>query len=305
MFGFTRRRSAVLSRKHRYTAVAGASVLAITGLFQPIPAQSGPIVDKLKLPGVIAPEPGGKQRIIPKDDFEIPALPKAPLPNLTGPLPKLAPAPSPLRKELIRLRNYGPYVPTVVRVPTTRKIAFITIDDGGYQPAKAPALMSEAKVPSSQFLIYGAVNKKRTYFRMLENRGSRIQNHTLSHPHLNKLTMAKQRQEICTAHSKLGTFASHKPTLFRPPYGEYNLDTLRVLPQCGGIQANVLWEGSMIGGQMHISNKLGDNPNKKLKPGMIVLLHFTKNFEADFRGALTKLKKEGYTVARLEDYITA
>lgn len=197
----------------------------------------------------------------------------------------------------------GPYAETVLRVPVKKNIVFITIDDGGYQPPEAARVLREANIPTSLFLISSPAVQHAAFFRSLQLDGATIEAHTQSHKTLKGLPEDVQRFEICGSVDKLQGVAGRRPTLFRPPTGAYDLTTLRVIQSCGGLKANTLWEGSVIGGHLYIAQKVF-SPTNKLYPGMILLMHFTPDFERDMHVLLAAVAASpGFSVARLEDYI--
>ena len=92
-----------------------------------------------------------------------------------------------------------------------------------------------------------------------------------------------------------------RPTLFRPPYGNYNRDTLLVARSCG-ITAVPLWAAEAFPDHMEWRDGA-------LHPGDIILTHFRG--KAAWNGSMADLVRrvmktvteEGYAVARLEDYV--
>ena len=60
-----------------------------------------------------------------------------------------------------------------------------------------------------------------------------IGNHTTSHPHLTRLPDARIRDELLGAQREIAAVTGRVPTLFRPPYGEYDARVLRVAAAVG------------------------------------------------------------------------
>lgn len=93
------------------------------------------------------------------------------------------------------------------------------------------------------------------------------------------------------------------PPLFRPPFGNYNADTLKAASECG-ISSVVLWRVSMQ------INNFQYAEGSALKPGDIVLAHFRG--KAELKGSteiemttrmLRRIQEQGYAIGRLEDYL--
>ncbi|WP_374194276.1 polysaccharide deacetylase family protein [Streptomyces sp. N35] len=214
----------------------------------------------------------------------------------------LAPAPKPLPKR--PLKGAGPGLPPVLdRVPTKDKVVFLTFDDGAERDPRFVRMVKELRLPVSMFLTDSVAGPGYAHFGELASVGATVQNHTLDHPYLPGLPYEGQRWEICGQQDKLKERFGQRPRLFRPPYGEYNADTLRAAADCG-LSAVVLWRASMQ------INDLRYAQGAKLRPGDIVLAHFRGPDE--LHGAsltemttrmLRRIQEQGFTVARLEDYL--
>lgn len=216
------------------------------------------------------------------------------------PLPR---APLPPAGKPVRLAASGP-VPVISRIPTTRKIVFITVDDGVEKDPQFLRLMEELRIPITMFLTDDAIDGDYSYFAALRKLGNHIQNHTVHHPALGTLPESRQRQEICGAQSVLRNRYGTPPLLFRPPYGSMNAATTAAVAACGP-RAIVLWRAAM---QIHDLRYRG--PDRRLHPGDIILAHFRGPLELKgesmtemFVALLRRIEAQGFAVARLEDYI--
>ena len=57
--------------------------------------------------------------------------------------------------------------------------------------------------------------------------------HTLTHPHLSKLSASQAKQEILHSKKYLETVIHKKVTSFCYPYGDYSDETVQIIKQCG------------------------------------------------------------------------
>lgn len=186
--------------------------------------------------------------------------------------------------------------PALYRVPTSLPVVFLTIDDGYFPEPEAAAKMNEAQIPASLFLTQRYVSRTPSYFEDLAKRtGSVIEDHTLTHKDLVKLTYNDQRTEVCVTADIYGQLYGKRPTLFRPPYGDYNDDTLRAAGSCG-LRAVVLWTALVEDGAMQYQR------GSKLRAGDIVLMHFTPNFKSDLQAFIDAARAAGLTPQLLEDW---
>ncbi|MFI9363704.1 polysaccharide deacetylase family protein [Kitasatospora sp. NPDC053057] len=220
-------------------------------------------------------------------------------------LKPLTPAPAPPADKPIKLERTGT-VPVFSDVKTTDKVVFITIDDGAEKDPKFVEMLTDLKVPITMFLTKDIVKNDYGYFKPLQALGNHIQNHTVTHPVMSKLPPDKQKSEICEDQAALTQQYGTAPLLFRPPFGDgANTPTLNNSVQQCGPRAIVLWRESM---QIHdMQYQAGD---KKLKPGDIILAHFRGPKELKgatmtqmFADLLARIQEQGFSVARLDDYI--
>ncbi len=218
------------------------------------------------------------------------------------PMPK---APAPPADRPIKLTKSG-QVPVFSEVPTSDKVVFITLDDGAEKDPKFVEMLTELKVPITMFLTKDIVKSDYGYFKPLQALGNSIQNHTVSHPVMSKLTAAQQKSQVCDDQAALTEQYGTAPYLFRPPYGDgAHTPTLNTAVQECGPRAVVLWRESM---QIH--DMQYQAADKKLKSGDIILAHFRGPSELKgetmtqmFGELLSRIQEQGFAVARLDDYI--
>lgn len=182
-------------------------------------------------------------------------------------------------------------------IPTDQKVVFITIDDGLTKDQKTASYMAARKLPVTAFLTIDGIKDNFSFFSPLAGYGTTIQNHTMTHPVMPKLAYEKQKEEICYNSESLQVLYGRRPQLFRPPYGEYNDDTLRAAAACG-IKATVLWSAVMQGGLLHYQT-----PATSLKSGDIILLHYKPELQQDLELLIRSIHEQGFQIGQLEDWI--
>ncbi|MCB5165909.1 polysaccharide deacetylase family protein [Streptomyces bambusae] len=193
--------------------------------------------------------------------------------------------------------------PVFTTVPTKDKVVFLTIDDGAEKDPEFLRMMQELQIPYSAFLSDYLVRDDYAYFKKMQSHGVTLSNHTLNHRYLPALSYEKQRQEICGQQDTIQKQFGKRPTLFRPPYGNYNGDTLRAAGSCG-VKAVPLWNSEAFPDRMDWREW-----DRDLHPGDIVLTHFRGR--EDWKGSMPDMIRQvmktvtakGYAVARLEDYL--
>ncbi|MET8231303.1 polysaccharide deacetylase family protein [Micromonospora sp. NPDC005298] len=240
----------------------------------PLPSPSAPTPSAPPSP-TAKPTPGSLAWYV----SQVPTFPPAP-PPLPVPLPATGPA------------------PFWHRLPTEQKVAFITIDDGGL--ARPPAVVDfirEAHIPVTLFLNSPAAAEHTDYFRQIEAAGGVVENHTISHTSLSGRSYEFQKQEICGAADRLETLFGKRPTLFRPPFGNRDASTLRAAHDCG-MKAVFHWTETVHEGKVRYQT-----PEKVVRPGDVLLMHFRPALMDDLLGALKAIHRAGLTPALLTDYM--
>ncbi len=223
--------------------------------------------------------------------------------GLTAPLQY---APKPAQKPQIPKPGPGK-VPVIDRIPVPAddKVVFLTFDDGAEKDPEFLKMAADLKLPISMFLTDSVASSDYGHFEKIRDNGSAstINNHTLTHPNLRTLSFEAQKKEICGQQERLEKRFGKRPPLFRPPFGNYNDDTLRAASECG-VSSLVLWRVSMQ------INNFQYAEGSALKPGDIILAHFRG--PGELKGTtetqmttrmLQRIQEQGYRIGRLEDYL--
>ncbi|MFF5290749.1 polysaccharide deacetylase family protein [Paractinoplanes globisporus] len=260
-------------RTLRHTATPAVSPSTIVPSFSPAPLpvlSASPTPTGPSLPPGMAPPVGWKLS-------DVPVFPPAPAPE-----PIVLPE--------------GDEVPFLSRVPVTRPVAFLTIDDGYLKNPEAPKLLAAAGIPVTLFLTTDAIQDNVPFFDNLRNYGAVIESHTISHPELSGRGYTFQRHQICDGTDRLEQWYGRRPVLFRPPFGDKDSTTLRVAKECG-LRAAFMWKETVDKGIVRYQE------GKRIQPGDIILMHFRPAFVKDFLAALRAIHQAGLTPALLEDYV--
>ncbi|MFC9704366.1 polysaccharide deacetylase family protein [Streptomyces sp. NPDC056943] len=229
--------------------------------------------------------------------------------GLTRP-PLDAPAPPKVKPTITTRKGFetdGEGLPPVfTTVPTKQKVVFLTIDDGAEKDPALIRMMKELRIPYSAFLSDYVVKDDYAYFARMQKSqesGVSLHNHTLNHRYLPGLSYKQQKREICGMQDVIEKRFGKRPPLFRPPYGNYNEDTLRAAKSCG-VKAVPLWASEAFPDHMEWREW-----DRDLHPGDIVLTHFRG--KEDWKGSMPDMIRrvmnvitaKGYAVAKLEDYV--
>jgi peptidoglycan/xylan/chitin deacetylase (PgdA/CDA1 family) len=187
--------------------------------------------------------------------------------------------------------------PVLSRVHTSQPVVFLTIDDGVDRAPDAADTLRDLGIPASLFLVEHYAKRAPPYFaHVVQESGSVIEDHTLDHPNMLRLNYDQQKQQICETADSFMQHFGRRPTLFRPPYGNFNDDTQRAATACG-MRAILYWHALVEDGVVKYQD------SGKLLPGDIVLMHFKPNFRQDAEAFLAASRAAGLQPQLLEDWI--
>jgi len=188
-------------------------------------------------------------------------------------------------------------VPVISRIPTTEKVAFLTIDDGIVTSPSDAQLMQAGSAKATFFLVYRFISTDYSFFNDLAIRtGSDIENHTYDHYLLTNLTYDQQKVDICKNADQFSAWFGRRPVLLRPSGGAYDDITLHAAADCG-MKAIILWDASINNGVIKYQN------SSKMRPGDIVLMHFRSTFQEDLDAFVKAANSAGLQPELLVDWL--
>lgn len=204
--------------------------------------------------------------------------------------------PSPPAEKTAAPATVDGLAPVVRRIPTDKPYVFITMDDGAVKDPAALPMIRDSRAKPTLFLNSKYFKGSEDYFKALQGAGVEINDHTLNHPNLKGKPYEFQRQEICGNADEIERAFGKRPTLFRPPFGNYDDNTRKAVASCG-MKAVVLWTAAVNDGVVQFQ------AGAKLKPGDIVLMHFRHTFTADYQAFVDRAKQDGLTPMPLWDFL--
>ncbi|MBP2471254.1 peptidoglycan/xylan/chitin deacetylase (PgdA/CDA1 family) [Crossiella equi] len=183
------------------------------------------------------------------------------------------------------------------KVETGDRVVFLTIDDGATRRPDMVDILKRNNVKATFFLTDQYVRQDPAWYKALRDQtGGSIENHTATHPNLKGKSLEEQRAEIGPVSDTYTREFGTRPTLFRPPFGNYDDNTLKAAGEAGAKWV-VYWGSEIIDGKVHFSGP------KEFRPGSIVLMHFRPTFEKDVQAFLDQARANDLTPALLSDYL--
>ena len=131
--------------------------------------------------------------------------------------------------------------PTIMAAVTTRELPVYNVDtqdkvlaisfDAAWGSANTEGILDildEYDIKTNFFLVGFWAEKYPELVAELVARGHEVGNHSATHPHMSQLSASQIREELRRCSDLVESITGKPTTLFRPPYGEYNNDVVRV-----------------------------------------------------------------------------
>lgn len=187
------------------------------------------------------------------------------------------------------------YRGVVFRGDTSRKVVYLTFDDGPI-PEVTPALLDilrEADVKATFFMVADNVRKYPKLAERVVAEGHRVGNHTFNHFRGTKYSTAEYMANVAKAAEILP-----KTNLFRPPYGRLRFAEKRALLMQG--YTIVLWDVLTHDyDAAYSTERLVEIVRKYVRKGSIINFHDSVKSNERMLAAIPQvfdyLKNEGYS----------
>ena len=113
--------------------------------------------------------------------------------------------------------------------PGRSRTVALTFDDGpGRSTAAILSILARYRIPATFFNIGQNMAARRSLVRREARAGYALGNHTWNHPDLVGLSPARQAAEMDRTSAEQRSIVGTMPCVFRPPYGDRDLTTLRL-----------------------------------------------------------------------------
>ena len=120
----------------------------------------------------------------------------------------------------------------IYSVGTDEKVVSLTFDAawGNEDTNQLIEILGEHDIKATFFVVGGWVDKYPESVKALFDAGHEIMSHSNTHAHMPQLDHSGMLEEINVSADKIEAITGVRPTLFRPPYGDYDdklVSTLR------------------------------------------------------------------------------
>jgi peptidoglycan/xylan/chitin deacetylase (PgdA/CDA1 family) len=158
------------------------------------------------------------------------------------------------------------------KLASSRKTVVLTFDDGpGRVLPEILDILKEEKVPAAFFWQARLLYPKRPWKRVMDE-GHMIGTHSAKHNNLVNLQLNEQHQDLLYSKSKIESITGQEVKYFRPPFGQYNNDTISSAKKLG--LTPVMWRISSMDWELKDRpEQIITNVTDNLEDGAIILLH--------------------------------
>ena len=186
------------------------------------------------------------------------------------------------------------------------KVVAISFDAawGADKTEKIVETLQQRNAKATFFLVGFWVDAYKEEVTFLADSGMEIGNHSKTHLHMSKLSLAEDKAEIEYVNTAVRTLTGVTPKVFRAPFGEYDDKLITAAEECGmqAVQWDVDsldWKG--ISGEEIVKRVVG-----KVKNGSVILCHNNSDHILDALPViLDQLTEEGYKFVTMSELLYA
>ena len=164
-------------------------------------------------------------------------------------------------------------------------------------------ILAEYEVPATFFVVGAWVDKYPESVKQLSDAGHQVQNHSNTHPYMTGLSSEQIIDELESCNKKIENVTGKCPTLFRPPYGDYDNCVVETAESIG--MYAIQWDVDSLDWKDNATpDSICQRVTSKVKNGSIVLFHNDADHTPEALPTILKcLKDEGYEFVFISDLI--
>lgn len=195
----------------------------------------------------------------------------------------------------VRVANASKRLLPVYCTQQNEKVASITFDAawGDEDTQELIDILAEYQVRATFFIVGDWVEKFPDSVKALSDAGHEIQNHSDTHPYMSNLDRDEIKEEIQGCNDKIEAITGKRPTLLRPPYGDYNNAVVEVCREMG--MECIQWDVDSLDWKGLEAPEITQRVVSKTQPGSILLFHNDAvHTPQALLSILKQLKADGY-----------
>ena len=152
------------------------------------------------------------------------------------------------------------------------------------------------------FVVGEWVDKYPESVKALHDAGHEVMNHSDTHAHLSQLSQEEITADLNACSDKIEAVTGVRPTLVRPPYGEYDDHVISAIRAMG--MEPIQWDVDSLDWKDLSAGEITKRVLDKVCPGSIVLFHNAALHTPEaLPGIIQELLREGYVFAPVSQLI--
>lgn len=163
-------------------------------------------------------------------------------------------------------------------------------------------ILKEKDVKASFFLVGEWVEKYPESVKAIAAQGHDVGNHSSTHPYMTKLSSEDMASEIRSCNEKIQALTGMTPTLFRPPYGDYNNAVVKAVKNQN--MYCIQWDVDSLDWKDPTAEDMVDRITSKIQNGSIILMHNgAKNTPQALPLIIDAVRAEGYEFVPISELL--
>lgn len=132
-------------------------------------------------------------------------------------------------------------------------------------------ILGKYNVKATFFVVGDWVDKYPESVKALHDAGHEVMNHSNSHAHMSQLSSEAIVADVEACNDKIEAVTGVRPTLIRPPYGEYDNNVITSIRSIG--MEPIQWDVDSLDWKDLPAGEITERVVSRVQPGSIVLFH--------------------------------
>ena len=163
-------------------------------------------------------------------------------------------------------------------------------------------ILGKYKVKATFFVVGDWVDKYPESVKALHDAGHEVMNHSNTHAHMSQLSKDEIIADVEACNDKIEAVTGVRPTLIRPPYGEYDDNVITAIRSIG--MEPIQWDVDSLDWKDLEAPEIIKRVTGKVQSGSIVLFHNAALHTPEaLPTIIATLLQEGYTFVPISEII--
>ena len=163
-------------------------------------------------------------------------------------------------------------------------------------------ILAKYNIKATFFVVGDWVDKYPESVKALADAGHEVMNHSNSHAHMSQLSRDEIIADVEACNDKIEAVTGVRPTLIRPPYGEYDDNVVTAIRSIG--MEPIQWDVDSLDWKDLAAPEITKRVVKGVQPGSIALFHNAALHTPEaLPGIIEALLQDGYTFVPISQII--